>query len=263
VSGTVPALRRFTYIRDLVVVLVGRDLKLRYKRSVLGVIWSLLNPLLQLVVFYFVFRFILPVQTEHFATFLFTGLLAWNWFSSSLQFGCGAITDQAALVRQPGFVPAVLPLVTVLSNLLHFLIALPIVFAVMLLAGGRMGMPLVALPLIVLVQFLLTLSLVYGLAAIHVTFRDTQYLLTALLLLGFYVSPVLYSVTTVPARFHWAYVLNPLVPVFEGYRKILIRNEYPDGWSLLFVGVVALAGLAITYSLFNRASRWFVEEIGA
>lgn len=261
-SEKAPPLERLTYVRDLVSVLVARDLKLRYKRSVLGVIWSLLNPLLQLFVFYFVFRFILPVPTEHFAMFLFTGLLAWNWFSSSLQFGCGAITDQASLVRQPGFIPAVLPLVTVLSNLLHFIIALPIVFVGMLLAGRSVGWPLLALPLIVVVQFLLTLSLVYALAAIHVTFRDTQYLLSAFLLLGFYVSPVLYSITTVPAQFHWAYNLNPLVPVLEGYRQILIRNEYPDTRSLFFVGLFAVASLAITYSLFNRASRWFVEEIG-
>ncbi len=261
-SGKTPVLQRFAYIRDLVSVLVARDLKLRYKRSVLGVIWSLLNPLLQLLVFYFVFRFILPVTTDHFAMFLFTGLLAWNWFSSSLQFGCGAITDQASLVRQPGFIPAVLPLVTVLSNLLHFLIALPIVFVGMFLAGRSVGMPLLTLPLIIVVQFLFTLSLVYALAAIHVSFRDTQYLLTAFLLLGFYVSPVLYSASTVPARFHWAYMLNPLVPVLEGYRQILIRNEYPDSRSLFLVGLFSVASLVITYSLFDRASRWFVEEIG-
>jgi lipopolysaccharide transport system permease protein len=253
---------RLTYLRDLVRVLVARDLKLRYKRSVLGVMWSLLNPLLQLFVFYFVFRFVLPVSTEHFATFLFTGLLAWNWFSSSLQSGCGAITDHSSLVRQPGFVPAVLPLVTVLSNLLHFLIALPIVFIAMLLAGRATGMPLLFLPLIIAVQFLLTLSLVYALAAIHVTFRDTQYLLAAFLLLGFYVSPILYSVSAVPARFRWVYTLNPLSPILEGYRQILLRNQYPDGRSIFYVGLFAVAILTITYSLFTRASLSFVEEIG-
>ena len=256
------ARHRLTHIRDLVRVLVARDLKLRYKRSFLGVMWSLLNPLLQLLVFYFVFRFLLPVSTEHFATFLFTGLLAWNWFSSSLQFGCGAITDHASLVRQPGFVPAVLPLVTVLSNLLHFLVALPIVFAVMLLVGRPPDIPLLFLPLIIAVQFLLTLSLVYALAAIHVTFRDTQYLVAAFLLLGFYLSPILYSVSTVPARFRWVYTLNPLAPILEGYRQILIRNEYPDGRSLFYVGVFAVTILSITYSLFSRASHSFVEEIG-
>src|SRR3954453_9433538 len=107
---------RISHIWDLVHVLIVRDMRLRYKRSVLGVAWSLLNPLLQLLVFYFVFRFVLPVATENFALFLFVGLLAWNWFNSSLQMGCGAITDHATLVRQPGFMPGVLPLVTVLSN---------------------------------------------------------------------------------------------------------------------------------------------------
>ena len=139
---------------------------------------------------------------------------------------------------------------------------LAIVFAVMLLVGRPPDIPLLFLPLIIAVQFLLTLSLVYALAAIHVTFRDTQYLVTAFLLLGFYLSPILYSVSTVPARFRWVYTLNPLAPILEGYRQILIRNEYPDGRSLFYVGVFAVAILSITYSLFSRASHSFVEEIG-
>jgi len=250
-------------IRDLVRVLVMRDMKLRYKRSALGIAWSLINPLLQLLVFYFVFRFVLPVATENFAMFLFVGLLAWNWFNSSLQMGCGAITDHAALVRQPGFMPGVLPLVTVLSNLLHFLIALPIVIAISAWSGKMSGAPLVALPLIIATQFVVTLSIVYALAAIHVTFRDTQYLVAAFLLLGFYVSPVLYSTAAVPAGFQWAYAANPLVPVLEGYRRVLMRNEFPAAGPLLWVMLCATLSLVLTYALFRRASRWFVEEIGS
>lgn len=254
---------RLTYIRDLVRVLVMRDMKLRYKRSALGVAWSLLNPLLQLIVFYFVFRFVLPVATENFAMFLFVGLLSWNWFNSSLQMGCGAITDHATLVRQPGFMPGVLPLVTVISNLLHFLIALPIVIVGSAWAGKLSGAPLTALPLIIVTQFVVTLSIVYALAAVHVTFRDTQYLVAAFLLLGFYVSPVLYSTAAVPAAFRWAYSMNPLVPVLEGYRQVLMRNQVPDAGPLLLVLALATMSLALTYALFRRASRWFVEEIGS
>jgi lipopolysaccharide transport system permease protein len=253
---------RARYVLDLVHVLVMRDLKLRYKRSVLGVAWSLLNPLLQLLVFYFVFRFILPVSTNHFAMFLFVGLLAWNWFSSSLQLGCGAIIDHASLVRQPGFHPAVLPLVTVLSNLLHFLIALPIVFTAMIISGQGTLRSIAYLPLVILVQFLVTLSLVYALAALHVTFRDTQYLLAALLLLGFYVSPVLYSVNAVPQRFRWIYEMNPLAPVLESYRSILISGQAPALAHLILVGLASTAVLALTFPAFQRAGRWFAEEIG-
>ncbi len=255
--------RQLIYFRDVLLVLVGRDLKLRYKRSMLGVAWSLAYPLLQLLVFYVVFRFILPVSKDHFAIFLFAGLLAWNWFQTALQLGCSAITDHASLVRQPGFVPGILPLVTVLSTLLHFLIALPIVIAAAWAAGLLSLQVLLALPIVVLVQFILTLSLVFALAAMHVTFRDTQYLITVLLLFGFYLSPVLYASESVPARFRWIYNLNPLVAILEGYRSILIRSEYPHVGPLLIVGLASSVALILTYKYFVLASRGFAEEIGS
>jgi lipopolysaccharide transport system permease protein len=250
-------------VRDLVTVLVRRDLTLRYKRTVLGLGWSLLNPLLQLAVFYFVFAYVLPVATEQFALFLFIGLLSWNWFSSSLQLGCAAITDHASLVRQPGFMPAVLPLVTVLSNLLHFLVALPIVLVVLLVSGQSLTWTLLALPVVIAVQFLFTLSIVYALSALHVSFRDTQYLVSATLLLAFYACPVLYDTARVPERFRGLFALNPLVPVLEGYRDILLHGRWPAPLPLLLVALLSLASLALTVALFRRASRGFVEELGA
>ena len=126
--GSIETIRRLPQLWDMVAILVERDMKLRYKRSTIGLAWSMLNPLLQFAVFYLVFRFILPVGRENYGLFLFIGLLAWGWFQNSLQIGCSAIVDHASLVRQPGFAPSALPLATVLSSLLHFLIALPIVF---------------------------------------------------------------------------------------------------------------------------------------
>ena len=108
-SGT----RRASYLADLTRELVVRDIKLRYKRSILGIGWSLLNPLLQFLVFYGVFRWILPVNIPDYAVFLLTGILAWNWFQSSLNFGCVVITDSASLIRQPGFPAAILPVIAV------------------------------------------------------------------------------------------------------------------------------------------------------
>lgn len=262
-SNALPPFQRLIYFRDLLQVLVARDMKLRYKRSILGVAWSLAHPLLQLLVFYIVFSFILPVSTEHFALFLFVGLLAWNWFQSAVQLGCVAITDHAALVRQPGFVPGVLPLVTVLSTLLHFVIALPIVLAGAAVIGLLSPAALLVLPLVILTQFILTLSLVFALAAIHVSFRDTQYLVNIVLLLGFYLSPVLYKASVVPERFRWAYELNPLASILESYRRILLQGEYPQVGQLGMIAVLSCVALVVAYKFFNRASRWFAEEIGS
>ncbi len=256
-------LRRLGQLWDVVAILVQRDMKLRYKRSALGLAWSMLNPLLQFAVFYLVFRFILPVGRENYGLFLFIGLLAWGWFQTSLQIGCSAIVDHASLVRQPGFAPATLPLATVLSSLLHFLIALPIVFAATAVAGKLSAALILGLPIVVLVQFLLTLSIVYAVAALHVSFRDVQYLLSIFLLLGFYLSPVLYAANDVPARFRWLYDINPLVPLLESYHGMVGAGQMPSLAPLLLVGVGSCVALAITHRSFLKASRWFVEEIGA
>jgi lipopolysaccharide transport system permease protein len=249
--------------RDLVVELVKRDLRLRYKRSVLGLAWSMLNPLLQFLVFYGVFKYILPVSHESFALFLFAGLPAWNWLQNSLQIGCTAIVDHSSLVRQPGFSAAVLPVVTVSSNLLHLLLALPIVMAAAWWHGTLSPLALLGLPLIVAVQFMLTLALVYLVAAMNVTLRDTQHLVGAMLLFGFYLSPVLYSASNVPERVRTLYWMNPFVAIIEGYHQVFVDGRFPDWMPLLIVAAASAVALFAAYSWFIRASQWFVEEIGA
>src|SRR3990172_511666 len=113
------------YLVDLLIILIGRDMKLRYRRSVLGLAWTLLNPLAQLLVLNFVFSRILPLNIPNYPSFLFVGLLAWSWFQSSLINGTGAIVDNRDLIKRPGFPEAILPLVTVSANFIHFLLALP------------------------------------------------------------------------------------------------------------------------------------------
>ena len=114
-----------------------------------------------------------------------------------------------------------------------------------------------------LVQFLLTLSIVYAVAALHVSFRDVQYLLSVFLLLGFYLSPVLYAANDVPARFRWFYDINPMVPILESYHGMVGAGQMPNVAPLLLVGAGSCTLLALTHRLFLKASRWFVEEIGA
>jgi lipopolysaccharide transport system permease protein len=254
--------QRALYLVDLTRELVVRDIKLRYKRSVLGIGWSLLNPLLQFLVFYAVFRWIIPVNVPDFAVFLLIGILAWNWFQTSLMFGCVAITDNASLIRQPGFPAAILPMIAVAANLVNFILALPVLAVALLLTGHPFTPALAVLPIVIAVQFVLTLSAVYLLSAIHVPFRDTQYLLGVILLLGFYVSPVFYSVQAVPADWQPWFALNPLVHVFEAYRTALIQGRYPELSPLLWVTAISLVILVAGYQVFVRFSHRFIEEIG-
>ncbi|MCL4401975.1 MAG: ABC transporter permease, partial [Acidobacteria bacterium] len=194
-------LRKWIHFRDLLREMVVRDMKLRYKRSALGISWSLLNPLMQLLVFGFVFRLLLPLNIPDYALFLFTGILVWNWLHSSLYSATGAIVDNAALIRQPGFPAAVLPIVSVAANLVNFLLALPVLIVAHLAAGHPLTGAVLALPLLIAVQFTFTLSLAYLLATLHVPYRDTQYMLGVLLMLGFYLAPVFYDSAAIPERY--------------------------------------------------------------
>ncbi len=257
-SNTPPSL---VYLYDLLAIMVMRDMKLRYKRSVMGIAWSLLNPLAQLAVFGFVFRFVLPLDIPNYTAFLFIGILAWSWFQGSLQQATGAIVENGALIGYPGFPVAVLPVVTVTSHLVHFLLALPIVAVFLLASGISFNAVAALLPVVVFIQFVLSLSLAFLVATLQVFFRDMQYLLGIALMLGFFLTPIFYDLSTVPARFHPFYRLNPMYVLVEAYRDILVRGILPDVGSLLLLGLLSSLLLGAGYRLFSRTSFRFVEQI--
>lgn len=253
--------RQLIYYRDLIRELVVRDLKLLYKRSMLGVAWTLINPLLQLSVFAFVFQAVLQVKIPQYASFAFSGLLIWTWTQSALFQATGLITSNRALIRQPGFPIAVLPIVTVTTGLIHFLLALPVLLIFLMVDGVQLTQHIFLLPLLLLLQFLLTVSFAYPLAALNVTFRDTQHTLGVILQLMFYLLPIFYTVEQVPESLRSIYLFNPMVVLLQAYRAILMGGAAPDGNSLLLLVAVAVGLLPIGYRIFKRQSQRFVEEI--
>lgn len=246
---------------DLLRVLVARGLKLQYKRSIFGIAWSLLNPLVMLLVFNFLFTLVLDLQIPRYSSFAFSGLLVWNWFQMSLLQSATAITNSRELIRQPGFPAAILPVVTVTTNLVHFLLALPVLALLLLTGEVKLSPMLLALPLLIALQFLLTLSLAYLIATTNVTFRDTQHLIGVVLTVMFYLTPVFYDASKVPAPYLPLYRLNPMTHLVEAYRSVLIQAAAPNWLSLLVVGMIALGLLVFSYQKFMRASYRFVEEL--
>ncbi|HJP03276.1 MAG TPA: ABC transporter permease [Planctomycetota bacterium] len=253
--------RRLLHARDLLYELVVRDMKLRYKRSFLGVLWTLVNPLLQLFVYDFVFRVLFQVKTPNYTVYLFIGITSWNWFQISVLEATGAILSNPDLIRQPGFPTAILPNVTVGSHLVHFLITLPILFGLVIYNGIPITLAILWLPVVILLQYVMTLGFALIGACLHVRFRDTQYLLSVFLMLGFFLTPVLYELAMVPERYHRYYRMNPMTHVVDSYRAILMRGESPNlnAMVLLAGGGTVLLGFA--YLLFHRASANFVEEL--
>lgn len=246
---------------DILRQLVDRDIKLLYKRSALGIAWTLINPLLQLIVFAFVFQTVLPVNVPNYASFTFTGLLVWNWFQTSLFQATGVIIASRALIRQPGFPIAILPVVTTTTGLIHFLLALPVLLAFLSVAGIELKPVVLYLPILQAIQFVLTVSLAYLLAALNVTFRDTQHTLGVVLQLFFYVTPVFYDIKNVPPKYQLLYNLNPMVHIVTAYRSILIQGVSPNWQSLLILVAVLVVLLPLGLHFFRRQSDRFVEEL--
>ena len=253
--------KSWVYVRDLVTVLVARDFKVRYKRSLLGIAWSLLVPLAQLAVLYVVFNNMLRLNIKHFSSFLLTGILPWTWFQSSLMSASSTIVDNRELVKQVGFPVGVLPTVSVLSQFVHFLLALPILAGFLLADGFRPSMALLGLPIVMLVQFFLSVSIAYILATLQVRFRDTQYLLGIFLFLFFYVTPVFWDGSTLPAAYRRIFSLNPLAGLLTAYRDILMNGRWPALQSLAAVAFISSIMAIGCFFLFLRARDRFVEEL--
>lgn len=255
------SLHRLEHLRDLVYELVVRDIKLRYKRSFLGLAWSLVVPLAQLAIFSFVFGTILKQAQPHFTAFLFTGLLPWTWFQSSLLGNAVALSQNKDLLQLAGFPVGIVPVITVTSQFIHFLLALPILFVFLWLDGCPLSVAIVALPLVLFVQFIVTLSLSYFVGPIQMLFHDTQHILNIVLTLLFYMSPIFYDSSAVPEHFMLVYRLNPVVHLLDAYRAILIHGHFPAFAPLLGVSLGAGLLLFLGYRFYMRLHYRLVQEL--
>jgi ABC-type polysaccharide/polyol phosphate export permease len=232
--------RALIYQSDLLRHLVWRDFSLRYKQSALGILWSLLLPLAQLLVMVFLFQSVVPLNIEAYPAFVFCALLPWNWFSSSVSSACSLFIGNRDLVRHPNFTPARLMIVNTLSNLITYLAALPILIGVLLLYGHPIAPAVVMLPLLMVIQGILTVGLSLIIATINVFYRDVQHLVVVTLSLLFYLTPVFYRPQTISAQYQIVYQLNPVAVLMQGYRTVLFYGQYPTESSLLFACVISL-----------------------
>lgn len=248
--------------RSLVANLVAKDLKVRYKNSVLGYLWSLLNPLLMMVVFTFVFTQLLGETIEHFSVFVLIGLLAWNWTAASVVGGAKALTDNAPLINKVYFPRMLLPISVVSANMVHYLLALPVVFLFMAIEGLAFTPWILYLPVIVFVQFTFLVGVALILSALHVYFRDTIVLVEVGLTAWFFMTPIFYRVEdVVPDLVQWMYWLNPMASIIAELHTILYYGGVPDPLFMLRTLLTSLALVAIGWVLFSRVSHHLGEHL--
>ncbi|MGC8781305.1 MAG: ABC transporter permease [Anaerolineae bacterium] len=257
--------------RDLIRNLVVRDLKARYKNSVLGFLWSLLNPLGMMVVFMFVFTVMMPSRIERFPIFLLCGLLPWNYFSAGVMVGITSITGNANLVKKVYFPREVLTISSVLANLVNFLLGLVVLFVVLLVSRSPLSPWLWLLPVVILIETCFVLGVALMLSTLNVFYRDTIMIMDVVMLAWFFLTPVVYPITTLPSNYQllgmtvdvhrWMYILNPMASLIAAYRDLLYWGYRTDLDFLARTAMTALAVLAFGYWFFMRFRDRFGEEV--
>ena len=246
---------------------MARELKARYRGSVLGFFWSFINPLLLLLIYTFVFTIVMPgargAGVEPFALFLFCGILPWTWFSSSLLESSNVLIAGGNLIKKVLFPAEVLPIVTVLAGLMHFAFGLPILAAFLVYYRTPVApADLLWFPVIVLVQLLLTTGLALLVAALTVHFRDVRDLLQNLLVVWFFATPIIYPLWRAPENVRRLLNLNPFTHLAVSYQEVLFRPGPFSEWPrLLAVGGIAVAVFAFGYFVFDRLRDTLAEEV--
>ena len=260
-------LRKLSRYRGLIQSLVARELKARYRGSVLGFFWSFFNPLLLLTVYTFVFAYVMPPaqlsEIPNFALFLFCGLLPWTWFQASLVESSNILISGGNLIKKVMFPAEILPIVTVLANLVHFLLGLPILVAFLIYFDAPLQVSeLVWFPVVVLVQLLLSVALALILSALTVHFRDIKDILTNLMTLWFFATPIIYYWKFAPPRIRPFLSLNPFTHLAISYQQILYFPGGFEHWKwLLALGAGSFLLFLFAYFLFDRLRDTFAEEV--
>lgn len=247
--------------RWLIYELVVRDLRLRYRGSMLGFGWTLLNPILFMTLYTLVFSVYLRVQIPHYALYLLAGLIPWNWLSGAVLAGTTAIVDGRMYVGRTVFPTAVLPIVPVVSNGINFLFSLPILIVFALLLHVQLGIALLALPVVVIVQAIIVAGATMLIATANVFYRDLQQLANYALTIGFYLTPVFYTRAQVPAAFQPLVTFNPLASLFAAYQNIFYKNAFPDLGDLAYALIFGLVLLGLGFGTFARAQSSFCEFV--
>jgi lipopolysaccharide transport system permease protein len=256
-------LRQLWHFRDLLITLGARDIRLRYKQTALGIVWVLFQPLMAAGIFSFVFGTVAKLPSDGVPYFIFSyaGLLGWNLFNNVLARSSTSLTGNATLVSKAFFPRMILPLSTIYSAVIDFLVALGMFAIVLALYGLGTGPQILLLPVWLLLILMLSVGMGLLSAALMVSYRDVGYVLPVLTQLLLYASPVAYAVSAVPENLRPAYFINPLTGLFEAMRWSLLGQSALDwsmvGWSALCASVVFLGGAL----LFGRLERRFADVI--
>jgi lipopolysaccharide transport system permease protein len=259
VLGTVRSVVRY---RELLKHLVLKDLKLKYRGSWLGFVWSLVNPLMMLIVYLVAFKYILGVRGEGFVFLLLLAILAWTFFSNSLAMSAGGIVDNGALIKTVAFPRAVLPISSVFFNLAQYLLTAAVFIPLMLvLHRTPPAAPMLLFPVFLLLQVMFTAGIGLALATGTTFFRDIRHFLEIALSVMFWTTPIIYDFRAISPKWQWPILFSPLSSYVLAYQQIFYYREWPGVAVTVIAIVYAVVSLSVGVALFSHYEREFSEQV--
>lgn len=247
--------------RELLKTNIKKDVGGKYKHSFLGVLWSFINPLLQIAVYALVFQVILKSNIENYAVYLCCGLIPWQYFSNVVIRGAAVMVDNGNIIKKVYFPREILPISLVTSEGVNFLISTIIILGFVVFGGIGLSWNVLWYFLILAIQFIVSIGISLIVSSLTVYFRDLLHLLGVFMQLLFYATPIVYAMDAVPAGFRWLLRLNPMSYLIEGYRAIFYSKTMPNFKGLLVALAMGIILCAIGYFIFKKLERRFAEEL--
>ncbi|MEK3911531.1 ABC transporter permease [Paenibacillus sp. FSL H7-0331] len=247
--------------RQMLESLVLTDLRTRYKGSFLGFFWTLINPLLMLVVYSIVFKYIVRVDIENYTSYLFVGLISWFLINQAITSSAGVVIRNAGLVKKIYFPKEILPLSVVLGGVVNYVFSLLVLFPILFFSKIQLGWPLLLFPVILIIYFVFTLALTLIFSSLNVYFRDLEHVLGILMMVWFYLTPIVFTTSMIPKEINFIFLYNPLRVIIESFHDIFFYNKFPDSTELTVVAILSVAMLYFGLLIFKHLSRRFAEEI--
>jgi len=247
--------------REVFLNLTARDLKIRYKRSVLGVLWAVAEPLIQMVIYTIVFSLLLQVKKDNYPIFVLCGLLPWSFFQTGVTHPLSSITGNASLIKKVYFYREILPLSQIAARSIHFLLSLVLLFIFLGVSDIPFTLNVLYLPVIIVVQLVLICGLGVLLSALNTFWSDIGFLTNFVLTSVFYLTPVLYPVSMVPERFRDFFMMNPVACLIYNYRRVLIDGLPLDMPTFAYATVLSILVAALGFTLFRRLDHRLAEVL--
>ncbi len=247
--------------REFLKTSILKEFRGKYKKSFLGILWSFLSPLFQLLIYAIVFPFILKNNIENYTVFLIVALMPWTFFNSTIIQSAACIVNNAGIVKKVYFPREILPISVTTSNLINFLITQFIVFIALIVSGIGFSKAIIVFPIIVIIQYILQLGFAFIFSAITVYIRDVEYIINIFMMLMFYLCPIVYDANMIPAQFLKFFKLNPMFHIISFYRTILYYKEIPNILEVGELFIVCIIILLLGYKIFKKLQKRFAEEL--